>query len=48
MALLEVKNLVKKFDDKTVLKGINVELHEGKSKVIMGSSGCGKSTCSDA
>jgi len=44
MALLEVKNLVKKFDDKTVLKGINVELHEGKSKVIMGSSGCGKST----
>jgi len=44
MALLEVKNLVKKFDDKDVLKGINVELHEGKSKVIMGSSGCGKST----
>ncbi|PKN18887.1 MAG: amino acid ABC transporter ATP-binding protein [Deltaproteobacteria bacterium HGW-Deltaproteobacteria-6] len=44
MALLEVKNLVKKFDDKDVLKGINVALHEGQSKVVMGSSGCGKST----
>lgn len=44
MALLEVKNLVKKFDDKDVLKGINVELSEGQSKVVMGGSGCGKST----
>lgn len=44
MALIEVKNLVKKFDDKDVLKGINVELHEGQSKVVMGASGCGKST----
>jgi len=44
MALIEVKNLVKKFDDKDVLKGINVELDLGQSKVIMGASGCGKST----
>jgi len=44
MALIEVKNLVKKFDDKDVLKGINVELSEGQSKVVMGASGCGKST----
>jgi polar amino acid transport system ATP-binding protein len=44
MALLEVKNLVKKFDDKDILKGISLELHEGQSKVVMGGSGCGKST----
>lgn len=44
MSLIEVKNLVKEFDGKTVLKGVNLELNEGQVKVIMGSSGCGKST----
>jgi polar amino acid transport system ATP-binding protein len=44
MALIEVKNLIKKFDDKDVLKGINLDLSEGQSKVVMGASGCGKST----
>jgi polar amino acid transport system ATP-binding protein len=44
MALIEVKNLVKRFDDKTILKGVDVELEEGQVKVIMGASGCGKTT----
>ena len=44
MALIEIKNLVKKFDDKTVLNGVNLTLNEGQVKVIMGGSGCGKST----
>jgi len=44
MALIEVKNLVKTFDGKAVLQGINLELSEGQSKVLMGASGCGKST----
>jgi polar amino acid transport system ATP-binding protein len=44
MALIEVNNLIKQFNDKTILKGINLELNEGQVKVIMGSSGCGKST----
>ncbi len=44
MALIEVKNLVKKFGDHAVLKGVNFELKEGQVKVIMGPSGCGKST----
>jgi polar amino acid transport system ATP-binding protein len=44
MALFEVKNLVKKFDDNVVLKGTNLELNEGQVKVIMGPSGCGKTT----
>lgn len=44
MALLEVKGLVKRFGDRTVLKGIDFSLAEGETKVIMGPSGCGKST----
>ena len=44
MALIEVRNLVKKFDDHTVLNGVNLELLQGELKVVMGPSGCGKST----
>ena len=44
MALLEVKGLVKRFGDRTVLKDIDFSLEEGETKVIMGPSGCGKST----
>lgn len=44
MALLEVRNLIKEFDGKPVLDGINLDLEEGQVKVIMGPSGCGKST----
>ncbi|MDQ5987441.1 MAG: polar amino acid transport system ATP-binding protein [Syntrophus sp. SKADARSKE-3] len=44
MALIEVKNLMKEFDGKIVLNGVNVTLNEGQVKVIMGPSGCGKST----
>ncbi len=44
MALLEVRNLVKTYGDRTVLDGISFDLEEGEAKVIMGPSGCGKST----
>ncbi len=44
MALIEIRNLVKKFDDQLVLNGINMDVIEGEVKVVMGSSGCGKST----
>jgi len=44
MALIEVRNLVKKFDDHTVLNGVNLDLFQGGLKVVMGPSGCGKST----
>ena len=40
MALIEVRNLVKKFDDHTVLNGVNLELLQGELKVVMGPSGC--------
>jgi len=44
MALLEVKNLVKSYGDRTILDGVSFELDEGEANVIMGPSGCGKST----
>jgi polar amino acid transport system ATP-binding protein len=44
MALIEVRQLVKKFGQQTVLNGVNLDVLEGDMKVVMGSSGCGKST----
>ena len=44
MPLLEVKDLVKTYGDRTVLDGVSFDLHEGEAKVVMGPSGCGKST----
>ncbi len=42
--VIEVKDLVKKFGDRTVLNGVNLEVKRGETFVIMGGSGCGKST----
>jgi len=44
MALLELKDLVKSYGDRTVLAGVSFSLEEGEAKVVMGPSGCGKST----
>ena len=43
-SIIEVKNLVKTFGDRTVLNGVDVGIPRGKITVIMGGSGCGKST----
>ncbi len=42
--MIQVKNLIKRFGDRAVLDGINLTIPEGKITVIMGGSGCGKST----
>ncbi len=42
--VIEVRDLVKKFGDRTVLNGVNLEIKRGETFVIMGGSGCGKST----
>jgi len=42
--MIQVKNLIKRFGDRTVLDGLNLTIPEGKITVIMGGSGCGKST----
>lgn len=39
-----VKDLVKRFGDQTVLDGVNLEVFEGETMVVMGGSGSGKST----
>lgn len=42
--MIEIKNLVKKFDGKEVLSGITTTIHEGEQVAIIGPSGSGKST----
>lgn len=42
--LLKIENLCKSFADNEVLRGISFHLDKGETKVIVGSSGTGKST----
>jgi len=42
--IIVVKDLVKSFDGRRVLDGINLTAYKGETLVIMGGSGCGKST----
>mgnify|MGYP003440098866 FL=1 len=44
MSVLEVKNLVKKYDNHIVLNDINFNVNKSDVIVILGASGCGKST----
>lgn len=41
---IRVRGLVKRFGDKTVLNGIDLDIRRGETLVVMGGSGCGKST----
>jgi phospholipid/cholesterol/gamma-HCH transport system ATP-binding protein len=41
--MIEFKNLVKKFGDRTILKGISFAIEEGEILFILGTSGTGKS-----
>jgi phospholipid/cholesterol/gamma-HCH transport system ATP-binding protein len=42
--IIEVRNLIKRFGEQTVLDGVNLEIYPGETMVIMGGSGSGKST----
>lgn len=42
--MIKIKNLYKKFNDLTVLNGINLEIKKGEVIAIIGPSGTGKST----
>ncbi len=41
--MIEIKNIVKSFENKLVLKGVNLTIREGETHVIIGKSGNGKS-----
>ena len=42
--VIHVKDLVKNFGDRRILNGISLDIYQGETLVIMGGSGCGKST----
>ncbi len=42
--VIAVRELIKKFDGRTVLESISLDVLPGETLVIMGGSGCGKST----
>ncbi|GAB3341560.1 ABC transporter ATP-binding protein [Marivirga atlantica] len=44
MSILAAKNIVKQYDDLTVLNGIDFEIDKAQIKAIVGPSGAGKST----
>ena len=48
MKILEVKNLHVNVGDKEILKGIDLDIFEGKVHVIMGPNGAGKSTLTNS
>ena len=41
---IEIRNLVAQYGEKVVLKDISTDFHKGEIKVILGTSGCGKTT----
>lgn len=40
--MIRIENLHKNFNSNAVLKGVNLEIEEGKTLTIIGKSGCGK------
>jgi len=40
--MIQVKNIIKSFDDKIILHGVDATFYEGKTNLIIGQSGSGK------
>lgn len=44
MAEIRLDNITKRFDDKEVVKSLNLMIHQGELVCLLGESGCGKTT----
>ncbi|MBS6554206.1 MAG: ATP-binding cassette domain-containing protein, partial [Clostridium sp.] len=44
MANVTLKNVVKRYDTKTIINDVSLEIQDKEFLVLVGSSGCGKST----
>lgn len=44
VAVIEIKNFTKVYDRRPVLQGLSMEVGEGQTAVVIGKSGCGKTT----
>lgn len=42
--LIELKEIVKRFDDETILKSLDLSIKDGEFVTLLGPSGCGKTT----
>lgn len=42
--VIEVSDMVAKYGDKTVLHGVSTDIYSSEIKVVLGTSGCGKTT----
>ena len=42
--VISAKNLVKSFGSRRILNGVSLDIYQGETLVVMGGSGCGKST----
>ncbi len=42
--MIEAKGVVKRFGDRTILRGVDLTVEQGETLCIIGGSGCGKST----
>ena len=44
MAKVSLRNVIKKYDTKTIINDISLDIEDKEFLVLVGSSGCGKST----
>ena len=42
--IIQFKNIVKKFDNQIILKGIDLDIYQNEFVTLLGPSGCGKTT----